>query len=169
MWRLVLLCLSLISPRIGADKLDKALASAIFPPSSSKCQGAGSSTSFNTTYASTTAISKWDIVNAQYEEDVFKIDMIHSDSSENRSWTLRLGKGGQIASFIVASGEAISNQASETAAWNDLVQQMVAVNSNSNTPDDPSFIHQAGPYMKDTGYVTTGSQAKLRRRNYDIY
>jgi len=109
----------------------------------------------------------WDVVNAQYEEDVFKIDMIHSDSNENRSWTLRLGKGGQIASFIVASGEAISNQASETAAWNDLVQQMVAVNSNANTPDDPSFIHQAGPYMKDTGYVT--SQAKLRRRNYDIY
>jgi hypothetical protein len=166
MSKLVLLSLSLMSPRIGADKLDKAMASAMFAPSSSKCQGAGlpsPSTSFNTTYTSTTAISKWDVENAQYEDDVFLIDMIHSDNNENRSWTLRLGKGGQIVSFIVASGEAISNQADETAAWNDLVQQMVAVNSNSNTPNEPSFIHQAGPYMKDTGYGTISNQNILRR------
>ena len=135
----------------GADKLDEALASAIFPPTSPLCQGAGSSTSFSTAYSTTADVSDWDVNNAQYEENVFEIDMIHSDNNENRTWILRLGKGGQIASFRVASGEAIANQANSHAAWNDLVQQMVAVNTQINTPANPNFIHQAGPYMKDTG------------------
>ena len=149
MLKLLLLALSL--SRVGADKLDDALASAIFPATSNKCNGAGSSTSFSATYTSTAGVSEWDVNNAQYEDDVFEVDMIHSDTNENRTWALRLGKGGQIASFRVASGEAIANQASSHAAWNDLVQQMVAVNLKLNTGADPNFIHQAGPYMKDTG------------------
>jgi transglutaminase/protease-like cytokinesis protein 3 len=149
MLKLLLLALSL--SRVGADKLDDALASAIFPATSNKCNGAGSSTSFSATYTSTAGVSEWDVNNAQYEDDVFEVDMIHSDANENRTWTLRLGKGGQIASFRVASGEAIANQANPSAAWNDLVQQMVAVNNDLNKPADPNFIHQAGPYMKDTG------------------
>ena len=149
MLKLLLLALSL--SRVGADKLDVALASAIFPATSNLCDGAGSSTSFSAMYTSTNDVSDWDVRNAQYEDDVFEVDMIHSDTNANRTWTLRLGKGGQIASFRVASGEAIANQASTTAAWNDLVQQMVAVNLALNTPTKPNFIHQAGPYMKDTG------------------
>jgi hypothetical protein len=78
-------------PGIGADKLDRALSSAIFPPTSPLCSKAGSSTSFSTKYSTTTAISKWDTINAAYEVAVFEIDMIHSDSNKNRSWTLRLG------------------------------------------------------------------------------
>jgi hypothetical protein len=147
----LLFLLLFLSRTAGADKLDEVLASAIFRPSSSVCNNAGSSTSFNTTYGSTFAVSKWDVNNAQYEPHVFKIDMIHNDNNSNRSWTLRLGKGGQISSLIVAAGEAIANQAVEKATWNDLVQQMVAVNSALNTNTDPNFIHQAGPYMKDTG------------------
>jgi hypothetical protein len=135
-----------------ADKLDEALASAIFPPTSPLCQGAGSSTLFNTTYSTTADVSGyWDVNNAQYEENVFEIDMVHSDKNENRTWILRLGKGGQIASFRAAAGEAIARQANPHSAWNDLVQQMVAVNTQLNTPANPNFIHQAGPYMKDTG------------------
>ena len=149
MLKLFLLFLAL--SRVGADKLDDALASAIFPATSTMCNGAGSSTSFSATYTSTADVSEWDSNNAQYEDDVFEVDMIHSDTNENRTWALRLGKGGQIASFRVASGEAIANQASTGAAWNDLVQQMVAVNTDRNAPAYPNFIHQAGPYMKDTG------------------
>jgi len=141
------LCFSLV----GADKLDEALASAIFPASSTLCQGGGASTSFSTTYTSTAEVSDWDVNTAAYEEDVFEVDMSHSDSNQDRAWTIRLGKGGQIASFRVAAGEAIANQASTTAIWNDLVQQMVAVNTALNTPTHPNFIHQAGPYAKDTG------------------
>ena len=151
MLMLKLFFLSLSLSRVGADKLDDALASAIFPATSTKCKAAGSSTSFSAMYTSTNDVSDWDVRNAQYEDDVFEVDMIHSDTNANRTWTLRLGKGGQIASFRVASGEAIANQASTTAAWNDLVQQMVAVNLALNTPTKPNFIHQAGPYMKDTG------------------
>jgi hypothetical protein len=149
MLKLLLLTLSL--SRVGADKLDIALASAIFPATSTMCNGAGSSTSFSATYTSTMDVSDWNVNNALYEEDVFEVDMFHSDANANRTWALRLGKGGQIASFRVASGEAIANQASSHAVWNDLVQQMVAVNLKLNTGADPNFIHQAGPYMKDTG------------------
>jgi hypothetical protein len=145
----LLFLLLFLSRTAGADKLDEVLASAIFRPSSSVCSNAGASTSFNATYGSTFAVSKWDVYNAQYEPHVFKIDMIHKDNNSNRSWTLRLGKGGQISSLIVAAGEAIANQAVESSPFNDLVQQMVAVNSALNKPTDPNFIHQAGPYMRD--------------------
>jgi hypothetical protein len=146
-----LLFLVIFLASTGADKLDEALASAIFRPSSSVCNNAGSATSFNATYGSTFAVSKWDVYHAQYEPHAFKIDMIHNDNNSNRSWTLRLGKGGQILSLIVAAGEAMANQGVADSPWNDLVQQMVAVNSALNTNTDPNFIHQAGPYMRDTG------------------
>ena len=150
---LKLIVLALFIPQTGADKLDTALASAIFQATGSKCPGAGVSTSFSATYTSTSAISKWDVLHSAYEPNVFEVDIIHSDTNENRTWTLRIGKGGQIASLRVAAGEAISNQADTYGAWNDLVQQMVAVNLDRNTATNPNFIHQAGPYMKDTGLV----------------
>jgi hypothetical protein len=147
----VLLLFLILSRTAVADKLDDVLASAIFRPSSSVCSNGGSSTSFNANYRSTMAISNWDAVNAPYEPYVFKIDMIHNDNNSNRTWTLRLGKGGQIASLIVAAGEAIANQG-DHESWNDLVQQMVAVNSALNIlPTSPNFIHGAGPYMRDDG------------------
>jgi hypothetical protein len=102
-------------------------------------------------YSSTYSISKWDVLSKDYEQDVFMIDMIHDDVDRNRSWILRLGKGGQIASLILKAGEVIATQAEPSGAWNDLVQQMVSVNGKLNTPNDPNFIHGAGPYSKDTG------------------
>lgn len=147
-----LLSLAVCGTIVGADKLDEVLASAIFPASSHRCPGAGSKTSFRTSYTSTNSISEWNSENSAHESDVFQIDMIHNDDDTNRDWTLRLGKGGQVSSFIVAAGETISNQAVAHAAWNDLVQQMVAVNMDLNdVPNNRNFIHQAGPYMKDTG------------------
>lgn len=138
---------------VEADKLDKALASAIFPSSSNLCQGGGgSSTSFSTTYTSTFDVSDWDDNSKAYEENVFEVDISHVDTNPDLSWTIRIGKGGQIASLRVAAGEAIANQANGVALWNDLVQQMVAVNTDLNTGATPNFIHQAGPYAKDTGY-----------------
>jgi hypothetical protein len=134
-----------------ADQLDEAIASAIFRPTSSKCPGAGSSTSFSASYTSTMSISKWHSLQAAYEPDVFEIDMIHSDGNENRTWTLRIGKGGHISSLIVKAGEVVANEDNPKSFWNDLVPQMVAVNGALNTNTNPNFIHQAGPYTKDTG------------------
>jgi hypothetical protein len=149
-FRLLLLALPLSI--IGADRLDEVLASAIFPASSSKCPGAApAATSFSADFTSTFEVSQWDENNKAYEQDVFEVDMTHNDANSDRSWTLRLGKGGQIASFRVAAGEAIANQANSEAAWNDLVQQMVAVNGELNTPANKNFIHQAGPYSRDDG------------------
>ena len=136
---------------IRADKLDEALASAMFPPRGSKCQESSGTTSFSHVYSSTDDASDWDVNTVAYEENVFEVDISHTDTDPDRSWTIRIGKGGQISSFIVAAGESMSNQASQYAIWNDLVQQMVAVNGDLNTADEPNFIHQAGPYAKDTG------------------
>jgi hypothetical protein len=139
-----------IVPNYG-DALDKALASALFRPTSLKCPGAGTSTTFRTTFTSTQAISKWHDAQALYEPNMFEVDMIHSDKNENRSWTLRIGKGGQISSFLVKAGEAIANEDNVKSMWNDLVPQMVAINSEFNTALHPNFIHQSGPYVQDTG------------------
>jgi hypothetical protein len=139
-----------ITPSHG-DVLDEALASALFRPTSLKCPGAGTSTSFSATFSSTMSISKWHNAQALYEPNVFEVDMIHSDQNENRSWTLRVGKGGHVSSFLVKAGEAIANEANVKSMWNDLVPQMVAVNGDLNTALHPNFIHQAGPYVQDTG------------------
>jgi hypothetical protein len=90
------------------------------------------------------SISSWNAQNSQFESDIFDIDMIHTDSHANRTWSLRLGKGGQVASLITKAGEAVANQPSSTSAWNDLVYQMVAVNENLNNPSAGmrNFIHQ---------------------------
>jgi hypothetical protein len=133
------------------DFLDEILAGALFEPSSSQCDGAGSSTSFRTTFTSTMSISYWHPQNAQYEDDVFQVDMIHTDANPDRAWSLRIGKGGEVDSFITKAGEAVANQPSVNSAWNDLVYQMVAVNDNLNSPTNKNFIHQAGVYMQDTG------------------
>lgn len=148
----VLRCLLALSlTLVRADKLDEALASAIFPPRSSQCQESSGTTSFSHVYSSTDGTSDWDVNTVAYEENVFEVDISHTDADPDRSWTIRIGKGGQISSFIVAAGESMSNQASQYAIWNDLVQQMVAVNGALNAPDAPNFIHQAGPYARDTG------------------
>ena len=142
--------LAMVTPVALGDRLDQALASAIFP-SSPFCHMEGSSTFFSFNFTSTADISRWDINTAQFEEDVFQVDMVHTDNATERSWILRIGKGGQIASLIVSAGEAIANQAISDSVWNDLVQQMVSVNGNLNSPLTPNFVHQAGPYMRDTG------------------
>ncbi len=77
----------------------------------------------------------------------------------NRSWDLRLGRGGQIYSFRTpALGELVPPQyrandvtyGSQYAPWNDEVWQGVAVDIvQNNLPDGDYFIHQAGVYLKD--------------------
>lgn len=143
--------LSLVVP-VVSDRLDDVLTSSsgIFPSHSVKCAGK-SSTSFSSVFRSTNDISAWSDVNAEYESDAFEIDMTHDDVLPERSWTLRLGKGGQIMSLIVQPGESIANQAVPKAIWNDLVQQMVAVNTNLNgVGGKANFIHGAGVYANET-------------------
>lgn len=137
---------------VAADRLDDILLSSngIFDNHSPLCvAGAGSSTLFSADFVSTNNISEWSDVNSAYEENAFEIDMTHIDTLE-REWNIRIGKGGQIMSFIVKSGEAIPNQALPQASWNDLVQQMVAIDNDLSTEEYPNFI-QSGVYSTDDG------------------
>lgn len=73
----------------------------------------------------------------------------HPTNPDN-SYELRLGKGGQIYSFLTSSGETVPPQYPATAPWVDEVWQMVAVDGTLNMPDEGKkyFIHQAGVYLK---------------------
>jgi hypothetical protein len=71
-------------------------------------------------------------------------------SNPDQSYELRLGKGGQIYSFLTSSGETVPPQYPAVAPWVDEVWQMVAVDGVLNDPlnDLAYFIHQAGVYLK---------------------
>jgi len=131
-----------------ADKLDVAIARGIMREPSAVCADYDSTThgatSFTDVFTSSNAISQWDSYNAKYEDDVFQTELSHTDSTnENRTWALRIGKGGQVVSFIGAYGEAMANQGRQLSVWNDLVQQTVATTPSGGG----GFIHQSGPYM----------------------
>eukprot|EP00547_Thalassionema_nitzschioides_P000335 CAMPEP_0194198852 /NCGR_PEP_ID=MMETSP0156-20130528/78_1 /TAXON_ID=33649 /ORGANISM="Thalassionema nitzschioides, Strain L26-B" /LENGTH=886 /DNA_ID=CAMNT_0038923681 /DNA_START=23 /DNA_END=2679 /DNA_ORIENTATION=- len=142
----------LSSATVAADKLDDVLTSSsgIFATDSVKCPG-GAATSFQSVFSSTDDISDWDPVNLGYEENAFEIDMTHMDPLVQRDWTLRIGNGGQIMSLIVDAGESIANQGVAKSIWNDLVQQMVAVNTDLNGVNNyPNFIHGSGTYSLES-------------------
>lgn len=82
-------------------------------------------------------------------------------SIADRSYKLRVGKGGQIYSFRGAFGESVPPQwrnpngipstyggGSSYAPWVDEVWQSVAVSNLNNPPDSAYFIHQAGVYLR---------------------
>jgi hypothetical protein len=74
-------------------------------------------------------------------------------TNSNKSYELRLGKGGQIYSFVTSSGETVPPQYPAKAPWVDEVWQMVAVDGTLNNPTASKsyFIHQAGVYLKTGG------------------
>eukprot|EP00547_Thalassionema_nitzschioides_P007112 CAMPEP_0194209858 /NCGR_PEP_ID=MMETSP0156-20130528/7840_1 /TAXON_ID=33649 /ORGANISM="Thalassionema nitzschioides, Strain L26-B" /LENGTH=680 /DNA_ID=CAMNT_0038937105 /DNA_START=130 /DNA_END=2173 /DNA_ORIENTATION=- len=139
---------------VATDQLDDVLTSSsgIFPSNSVKCGEKLSNTAFSSVFRSTNDVSNWRDVNIAYEPNAFEIDMIHNDDANpERSWSLRLGKGGQIMSLIVKPGESMANQGHHTAIWNDLVQQMVSVNGELNgVGGKNNFIHGAGVYANET-------------------
>lgn len=96
------------------------------------------------------------------EQDVYLARLKHT-SSTNNNWDLRIGKGGQIYSFIGPYGEGVPpSYKSDDSQWNDEVWQPVAVNTNLNNNDQSTdlkegaiidgslkyFIHGAGSYLK---------------------
>ncbi|MEI6820067.1 MAG: hypothetical protein WCL19_10765 [Verrucomicrobiota bacterium] len=90
------------------------------------------------------------------ERAVFHAYLTHKSVGE-RSWELRLGKGGQLYSIVSSFGEAMPPQ-SALAPFVDEVWQMVAINSNlldrmpelgkSRVREEAnSYIHQSGMYV----------------------
>lgn len=74
-----------------------------------------------------------------------------------RSWDLRIGKGGNIYSMRGSFGEAVPPQFRSPldpdgpyyAPWVDEVFQSVFVDTVQNVPTNKYFHHQAGIYLKD--------------------
>ena len=93
---------------------------------------------------------------ADHEEDVFLAEMGHKDTNDaNKSWSLRVGSGGNIYSYIGAYGEVIPPQYHDNGPFVDEVWQTVAVDTTVNNPAAGKswFIHQAGTYEKDDGVL----------------
>ncbi|MDF7808116.1 hypothetical protein P4E94_11750 [Pontiellaceae bacterium B12219] len=73
-------------------------------------------------------------------------------ATSNQSWDIRIGRGGQIASFRTpALGETVPPSHSSPpnkSPWMDEVWQGVAIDTslNGTVDDSPYFIHQAGVY-----------------------
>ena len=73
--------------------------------------------------------------------------MVHNDTENaNKSWSLRVGRGGNIYSYIGAYGEVIPPQFHVDAPYIDEVWQSVAVDTSQNYQGENGkgwFIHQA--------------------------
>ena len=130
----------------------------MMPPSSGQCKSPPSGqTSSDFTFASSQAESNWYAPYVDLEQHVFLAKMTHTDANENRTWTIRLGKAGNIYSFVGPMGETVPPQSHPEAPWVDEVWQSVSVDLSKNKPADgtPYFIHEAGTYQRDAGYNET--------------
>lgn len=108
------------------------------------------STTFTTNYSPSG--SYWLDPTAADEEHVYLAKLQHNAATEENSWQLRIGKGGQIYSLKSAYGEGIPPQSKEESTWNDEVWQPVSVSTNLNNREFTSghyFIHGAGAYNHD--------------------
>ena len=95
------------------------------------------------------------------EEDVYLARLRHIAGADD-SWDLRLGKGGQIYSFIGPYGEGVPPSSNEKSRWNDEVWQPVSVNTDLNNGDAfdgvksmKYYIHGAGNYINEDSQTNT--------------
>ena len=82
---------------------------------------------------------------------MFNAKMIHTDPSANRTWTMRLGTGGNIYSLVGPMGETVSSQKREESPWVDEVWHSVSTDPVIN-PNSHFMIHGAGSYQSDQTY-----------------
>eukprot|EP00986_Skeletonema_menzelii_P001282 scaffold338_cov155-Skeletonema_menzelii.AAC.16 len=129
----------------------------------STCTGtAAGSTSYTYDFPGNNPASNWHGDFAQYEADLFLAAMTHTDAN-NRSWTIRVGQGGNMYSHYCPDlhGESMPPQNRQDSPWVDEVHQSVSVNNDLNQQPGmcngdtcPSyFIHGAGTYQRDAPYT----------------
>ena len=81
--------------------------------------------------------------------DVYKATLKHDERKKNNDWEIRIGKGGQIYSFVTTGGELMPPQYHQGGEWIDEVIQGVVLDNSKNDREympAASFIHQAGDY-----------------------
>jgi|GEM_PF-1047556 len=157
---LLLLLFLLSSPTLFAQNTDSLLtsvfaANALTPTTKENY-------SFTKKYSP--SASTWAISEVFSDSIVFQAEMKYRHPEDsNKSYQMRIGKGGQIYSLRSAFGESIPPQyrkpkhvggqlqVNASAPWIDEVWQMVAVDTKQNNPkiDEKYFIHQAGVYLNN--------------------
>lgn len=115
-----------------------------------------SATSFSFNWPGTNTQSSWNTDFTGYEQGLFQAIMSYNDPTGNRSWSIRIGSGGNMYSIIYPDlfGEVIPPQEHINAPWIDEVHQMVAVPLALNGNDN-CYMHQAGAYQLDPPYTNT--------------
>lgn len=91
------------------DTLSKALLEDLLPDSTSSCVGSDSTTSFTFDYSENQE-NKWDESAKDLEKTLFLAEISHTDTESHRSWSLRVGQGSNIYSFVGAYGESVPPQ-----------------------------------------------------------
>jgi len=80
------------------------------------------------------------------EKTLFLAEIKHEDPDSDRSWKIKIGKGGNIYSYVGALGEAMPPNTMPNSYMVDEVWQNVAVDTRlKNSAAGQYFIHQAGP------------------------
>ena len=140
-------------------ELDDTILKDIIPSIGSKCylnyaKHAPNITS-QTSFDHKKSPSYWNAMASPYEDKLFLAEMSHNNTEDfTQSWTLRIGQGSNMYSFIGAFGEAIPPQFHPDGIFVDEVQQSVSVNQEKNVNSGrPYFVHQAGIYSKDGQYT----------------
>ena len=140
------------------EELDTAILESMIPPSSEKCiehfQKHSQTSSYRHTFEFPGSLSEWSDEATVVESDLFLAEISHADYRDYRhTWTMRIGRGGNIYSFRGAYGEAIPPQHHVNAEFIDEVLQSVSVNQVKNDSGEPYFIHQAGVYKRDEEHL----------------
>jgi len=97
-----------------------------------------------------TSISNWS--KEVDEKDIFLAELQHQSLHE-RSWAIKIGKGGQLYSIASSWGESMPPQ-SASSPWNDDVWQSTVLDSKILDNDKAldgyanAFIHQSGMYVR---------------------
>ena len=175
-----LACIALVASASGQDAIDAAILDDILHsyighvPTECNTPEQTARTSFSFEWPGTNSLSSWKTAFAPYEQGMFQAIMSHNDTG-NRSWSMRIGTGGNMYShfFPHMHGETLPPQENANAPWVDEVQQSVAVPLYLNTNQN-FFIHQAGAYQRDGNYTSAApfyspSLAKYCKDNYCIF
>eukprot|EP00587_Corethron_hystrix_P003389 CAMPEP_0113328226 /NCGR_PEP_ID=MMETSP0010_2-20120614/19873_1 /TAXON_ID=216773 ORGANISM="Corethron hystrix, Strain 308" /NCGR_SAMPLE_ID=MMETSP0010_2 /ASSEMBLY_ACC=CAM_ASM_000155 /LENGTH=852 /DNA_ID=CAMNT_0000189473 /DNA_START=133 /DNA_END=2692 /DNA_ORIENTATION=+ /assembly_acc=CAM_ASM_000155 len=150
------------SPKGRCITLQEALIKDNMPQSSSKCVSPNGATESSFIFESSQAESEWfegfPGSSEKYgspwfnlEPYVFNARMVHQDPSVNRTWTMRLGTGGNIYSLVGPMGETVSPQRRDDSPWIDEVWHSVCSDPLKNQQKH-FMIHGAGSYQYDASY-----------------